>query len=549
MNNNKSIKTLLSWLWRNSKGARCQALLNTTVGTLDVVCQLLWVLACKQAIDIATGNANGSILITGVIIGALMLIEIISRASGRWINAILGVKAGNRMRLGIFSRLMRSEWLYMQKHHTGDLINRLEGDVSNITRLITETIPAAIVVILQLLGSFILLFSMNRTLAVAVLFILPICLVISRVYVKYMRDYNRQVRDSDSRIQSVLQESLQHKAIIKTLEQNKATEEQLTQLQNKLHGQVRSRAKFSIGAFSFVQLGFAGGYLTAFMWGVYGLSNGSITFGTLSAFLQLVGLIQRPTVDLSHYLPSMVSALTAAERLYEIEEIPEEEQGEKIILNGTAGVEFENVTFNYDNKQRNILENFSYKFEPNSSTAIVGETGSGKTTLIRLLVALVRPQSGSVKIYNNKESYPSSPLTRGNFVYIPQGNSLISGTIRDNLLMGNPEATDEDIQKALHIACAEFTATLPQGIETNLSEQGGGLSEGQAQRIAIARSLLRPGSILILDEITSALDSETEEELLHRLTTSHTGKTLIFVTHRPAVLKYCDNILKIDATN
>lgn len=544
--NKKSIKTLLLWLWRNSKGARTQAMLNTLAGTLDVVCQLLWVLACKKAIDIATGDASGSIATAGIIIGLLMLVEIASRAGGRWINAILGVKAGNRMRLGIFSRLMRSEWQYMQKHHTGDLINRLEGDVANITVLITETIPAAIVVMLQLIGSFVLLYSMNSMLAVAVLFILPLCLTVSRIYVKYMRDYNRQVRESDSRIQSVLQESLQHKAIIKTLEQNEATEEQLTKLQDKLHSQVRSRAKFSIGAFSFVQLGFAGGYLTAFMWGVHGLSTGSITFGTLSAFLQLVGLIQRPTMDLSQYLPSMVSALTAAERLNEIEDIPEEEQGERIMLNGTAGVRFDKVTFGYEKEEGRILENFSYDFAPNSSTAIVGETGAGKTTLIRLLVALVHPQSGSIEVYDGKERHTSSPLTRGNFVYIPQGNSLISGTIRDNLLMGNPQATEEQMHRALHIACAEYVHSLPQGIDTNLSEQGGGLSEGQAQRIAIARSLLRPGSILILDEITSALDSGTEEELLSRLTASNTGKTLIFVTHRPAVLKYCTNVLKIE---
>ena len=215
------------------------------------------------------------------------------------------------------------------------------------------------------------------------------------------------------------------------------------------------------------------------------------------------------------------------------------------MLNGTAGVKFENVTFAYEEGD-NVLQNFSYTFEPNSCTAIVGETGSGKTTLIRLLVALIHPQSGSITLYNEGESHLSSPLTRGNFVYIPQGNSLISGTIRDNLLMGNPEATDEQMQQALYTACAEYVNTLPQGIDTNLSEQGGGLSEGQAQRIAIARSLLRPGSILILDEITSALDNDTEEELLHRLTTSNTGKTLIFVTHRPAVLKYCTNILKIE---
>ena len=545
MENKKPISKLIAWLWQNSKGARLQAVLNTTMGALDVVCQLLWVLACKRAIDIATGETEGSLIYTGITIAVLMLLEILSRSASRWINAIMGVKASNRTRLQIFSRLMRSEWLYLQKHHTGDLINRLEGDVSNVTLLITETVPAVIVVLLQLIGSFILLFSMNKMLAVTVLIILPMCLLVSRVYVRYMRDYNRQVRDSHSRIQSVLQESLQHKAVIKTLEQNSATEEQLTRLQDTLHSQVRNRTKFSIGAFSLVQLGFAAGYLTALLWRVSGLASGAITFGTLSAFLQLVGLIQRPTMDLSRYLPGMVSALTAAERLNELEELPEEEQGDRIMLDGTAGVRFDSVDFSYEEEGRRILRNFSFDFLPNSSIAIVGETGAGKTTIIRLLVALVQPNSGKIEIYNEKESHISSPLTRGNFVYIPQGNSLISGTIRDNLLMGNPNADEQMMQNALHTACAEFVDELPQGLDTPLNEQGGGLSEGQAQRIAVARSLLRPGSILILDEVTSALDEATEKKMLQRLTSAQIGKTLIFVTHRPAVLEYCNKVLRI----
>lgn len=546
MKDKHSIRILLAWLWNNSKGARLQAMLNTLAGVTDVVCQLLWVIACKHAIDIATGDADGSLVCTGIAIGVLMLVEILSRVANRWINSILGVKASNRMRLGIFSRLLRSEWLYLQKRHTGDLINRLESDVSSITLLITDTIPSFMVVAIQLLGSFLLLYSMNNMLALAIVFILPACLGISRIYVKRMRKFNREVRDSDSRIQSVLQESLQHKALIKALEQNKSTEEQLTRLQDNLHKQVRNRTKFSVGAFSFIQTGFATGYLTAFLWGVNGLAEGNITYGMLSAFLQLVGLIQRPTMDLSRYIPGLVAALTSAERLNELEEIPEEEQGENKMLDGIAGVRFKNVKFSYEEGERTILKDFNFDFPPNSCTAIIGETGAGKTTLIRLLVALVHPQNGCIEIYNEKESIASSPLTRCNFVYIPQGNSLVSGSIRDNLLMGNPEATEEMMLKALHTACADYVMELPMGIDTELTEQGGGLSEGQAQRIAIARSILRPGSILILDEVTSALDEETEQEVLRRLTSSLTGKTLIFVTHRPAIIQYCNQVLKID---
>lgn len=541
-----SSRRLLIWLWKNSKGARKQAVTNTAIGILDVVCQLMWVLACKHAIDIATGVTDGSLAVTGVIIGALMLTEIISRAISRWIHSVVGNKVRNRMRLKIFTRLLRCDWMHLQKHHTGDLTNRLEGDVNSITALMTETIPATIVVLIQLAGSFFILFSMSPILAVSILIILPVCIVVSQFYVRRMRRLNRDVRDSDSRIQSVLQESLQHKELIKSLEQNCSTEKQLTDLQNKLQSQVTSRTKFSIGAFTLIQLGFAAGYLVAFLWGADGLRDGMITYGTMAAYLQLVGLIQRPTMDLSRYIPGIVSSLTAAERLYELDDIPLEKQGDAIILKGTAGVRFRNVDFRYTDTSRMILNDFSYDFPPNSSTAIVGETGAGKTTLIRLLVALINPRKGNVEIYNGKEQYESSTLTRRNFVYVPQGNSLVSGSIKDNLLMGNPDATDEEIERALYIACAEYVHELPGGIEHPVTEGGGGLSEGQAQRIAVARSILRPGSVLILDEVTSALDEETEHEMLKRLTQSQIGKTLIFVTHRPAIISYCSQVLRIE---
>ena len=545
-NKNIPIKRLVSWLWQNSKGARRQALTNTAIGLLDVACQLLWVLACKRAIDIATGIKDGSLLTTGILIASLMLIQIGSRALSRWIHSVTGNKVRNRMRRDVFARLLRCDWLHLQRHHTGDLINRLEGDVAGITTLMTEVIPAAIVSATQLLASFTLLFTMSPLLAVAIFITLPICLAVSRVYIKKMRKLNREVRDSDSRIQSVLQESLQHKELIKSLEQNDSTEKQLSELQNRLQDQVANRTKFSLGAYTLIQFGFAAGYVIAFMWGADSLRDGIITYGTMAAYLQLVGLIQRPTMELSRYVPGIVSSLTAAERLYELEDIPIERQGDAIMLEGTAGVRFKNVTFRYEDDKRLILNNFCFNFPPNSCTAIVGETGAGKTTLIRLLIALINPQGGSIELYDGKEQHESSTLTRRNFVYIPQGNSLVSGTIKDNLLMGNPNATDEEIKKALHIACAEYVFDLPEGVDSPITERGGGLSEGQAQRIAVARSILRPGSILILDEVTSALDEATEQEMLRRLTRSQIGKTLIFVTHRPAVMEYCTQVLKIE---
>lgn len=546
---NTPARKLFKWIWSNSKGAKRQALANTLVGIIDVTCQLLWVMACKHAIDIATGVAEGSLAATGAVIGVLMLIEIVSRMTNRWIHSVAGNRILNKIRLRIFSRLMKCDWLHLYKRHTGDLVNRLEGDVSNVTSLITEIIPASIVVLIQLVASFGLLFCMSPKLAVSVIIILPACMLMSRLYITRMRRYNREVRDSDSLIQSVIQESLQHKEIIKTMEQNSVTEKRIGGLQETLMKQITGRTKFSLGSFGLIQAGFAAGYLLAFIWGANGLMEGIITYGTMTAYLQLVGLIQNPTMDLSRYIPGIASALTAAERLYELEDIPLEEQGNSILLKETAGVRLDNVTFAYSSEGRRIIKDFSYDFPPESRTAIVGETGAGKTTLIRLLIALIRPDSGKIELYNDNECEQASTLTRCNIVYIPQGNSLISGTIRENLLMGNPNATEDEMREALHTACAEYVFELPQGLDSPIAESGGGVSEGQAQRIAVARAMLRAGNIIVFDEVTSALDEETEQIMLERLANKRHGKTLIFVTHRPAVIRHCSQVLEIRRNN
>lgn len=541
-------KKLLRWLLHNARNAKGQAIANIVIGLIDVACKLLWVVACKHSIDIATGETVGSLTTIGIFIGALMAMEIIARATSRWIYSVIGNKIRNNLRLKVFARLLKCDWLHLYKRHTGDLVNRLEGDVNNITQLVSNIIPATFVVLIQLIASFGLLFYMSPMLATSVIIILPVCILASRFYVDRMRLYNREIRNSDSKIQAIMQESLQHKEVIKAMEQNSSTELRLENLQDTLHTQISRRTKFSIGSYTLIQAGFAIGYLVAFMWGVIGLRDAVITYGTMAAYLQLVGLIQNPTIDLSRYIPGIASSLTAIERVCELEDIPLEQQGENIMFEDTAGARFTNVTFSYEEGSRNILDNFSYDFPPESITAIVGETGAGKTTLLRLLIALATPHDGNIELYNNKEAHRASTLTRSNIVYIPQGNSLISGTIRENLLMGNPNATEEQMKEALHTACAEYVLDLPDGLDSIIAESGGGVSEGQAQRIAVARSLLRKGSILILDEVTSALDEETEQEMLKRLTRNKIGKTLIFVTHRPAVIKHCNQVLKIVRT-
>lgn len=290
------------------------------------------------------------------------------------------------------------------------------------------------------------------------------------------------------------------------------------------------------------------GYLTAFVWGVYGLLAGTVSFGMMTTFLQLVAQIQHPMYELSRQLSTFAKTLTSVERLAEIGSFPEESiELPNRLMDGSVGIRMEHVFFSYPDREQYILENFSCDFTPGSFTAIVGETGIGKSTLFKLLLGLFSPDSGKVLFYDssNEQGIAASAATRCNLSYVPQNNMLVSGTIKENLLMGNPAATDEELREALHTAVADFVYTLPQGIDTLCGERNSGLSEGQVQRIAIARALLRSGNILLLDEPTSALDNETENLLLERLVKLAGKKTLVLITHSNFVTRFCTGVIRI----
>ena len=538
-------KTLMKWLWHTWRGNQLQAILNAVIGLLSVCISLGQVWAVKRAIDVASGTVEGDIYRAVGLMAVLILSDFALNIAGIWIRNILGIKAQNRMQQRMLDRILRSVWRGREYHHSADVLNRLEFDVNNVVNFLTETIPNTLSVLAMFIGAFFYLFSMDKGLALTVIAIFPAFIAMSKVYIGKMRSLTRQVRDSDSKVQSVLQETIQYRMLIKTLESDEEMVGRLESTQNELRQRVVRRTKFSVFSNVIVNFGFAFGYLVAFLWAALRMAAHTLSFGGMTAFLQLVNKIQGPARNLTKLVPAFVSVFTAAERLMELEEDPLEEQGTPIYIKGPCGIRLNHVGYTYADGEDRVIDDLSFDFKPGSCTAVLGETGAGKTTLVRMILALLQPQQGEVEIYHGSVSQTLTPRHRCNFVYVPQGNTLMSGTIRENLRLGRLDATDEEMLEALHTSCADFVSELPEGLSTYCSEQGGGLSEGQAQRIAIARSLLRDRSVMLFDEATSALDPETERQLLRNILSEH-DKTIIFITHRPAVIDYCDQTLKLE---
>ena len=541
------IKHLFAWFWRTSRGIRMKSVVNIILGLLVVALDFAFIWATKMTIDTATGQDGHPLWVGCALLVGIGLVNISISFARQWSSALLGVKSQNLMQLRAFARLMHSVWTGKEQFHSGDVMNRLIRDANEITAIITDTLPAALCVCVRLVFAFIYLFHFDSWLAIVVLVVAPFFLFLSKIYINKMRKLTREIRKTDSRIQSILQESIQHRMVLKTLEQSNGMVNKLSLTQNHLQGQVKHKTLFSSFSNLTVNIGFTAGYLLTFIWGVYRLDAGAITYGTMLAFIQLVGQIQGPFRDMTRFVPAIIGAITAAERMEQLEQTPTEESSERQYFPHGAGIRFNNVTYMYKDGHRNILDNFSFDFAPGSTTAILGETGAGKTTLIRLVLSLLQPTRGSVEFYDKEKCVLASPDTRCNLVYVPQGNTLLSGTILDNLLLGNPEATEADMYQALRMACADFVFSLPDSINTVCGEGGTGFSEGQAQRIAIARALLRQGNILLLDEATSALDAETEQQLIANISSLAKEKqqTVLFITHRPAVVEYCENTLQL----
>lgn len=536
----------IKWLWRASSGVRRYVLLNSVLGTLHVFASLTFVVVCKRMIDVVTsGNAESLAVHISIMVGCMLLQTLLSAIEQR-ISSYSDIILKNRLRHSLFTKLMEGKWNGKENFHSGDTLNRVMEDVRVVTESITSSVPSVISATLQFCAAFIFLFSLAPGLAWTVPGILILVLIISRRYIRRMRSLTMNIRTTESRMQSLMQESLQHRLVIHTLERTPHVSGTLAGQQDDLRDQTMDKTGYNIYARVLIQIGFSAGYAAAFLWGVLGIRSGAVTFGMMTAFLQLVGQLQRPVMNISRQVSPMINSLTSAERLHEIESQPMEESGQPKYMKHPVGIRFEDISFAYAGGERMILENFTHDFRPGTTTALTGETGAGKSTMMRLMLAILSPDKGRVVMYDSEAEAEVSPQIRCNVVYVPQGNTLMSGTIRDNLLLGDPDASDAQLNDALYLAAADFVSELPEGLDTVCGEKGAGLSEGQAQRICIARSLLRKGGLMLLDEPTSALDSETEERLLGRLSSRLDGRTMIIVTHREATAALCDDIVRLD---
>lgn len=516
--------------------------INVAVGVINMVSSLSFIVVSKRLIDTVTGVANHPIR-TGIItLCILVVVRLIASVLYGYLgerNEALAIMA---LRRSFFYKLMRLKWDGTDLFHSGDAVNRLEEDVRTVVGFIAIKLPSFVLAGLQLLFASALVYMMSPKLLLVLVALMVVAAVFGYFLYRPVRNLTRTIRRQEGLIQSHLQESLQNRIAVRVLLGVNRMTERLDRLQDKQYSDMMHRLNYNSFAQLCMRFGFFSGYTAAFVFGVKGIEGGFVTFGMMTALLQLVGQVQRPLSSLVQLYPSIIRFMASEERLEEIVACEEERDIPQKRIEIAPEIRVEEVSFVYPGQQQKILNHFSAVFPAGQMTALKGESGVGKTTLVRLMLALLEPGEGRITIGGE----PAGIETRCNFMYVPQNNGLFSGTIRDNLLLVKPMATEAEMREVLHVAMADFVFELPQGLDTACYEDGNGISGGQARRISIACALLHGGSIVVLDEATSSLDKETECLLLDRIKQYCAGKkTLIFISHSDYVCHMADTVIEI----
>ena len=535
------------WLMKYSKPYMGRIALMMVFSITSTVVSLWMVQISKNIIDNATGG-NKFVTLLIVYFSLMVAMQVVGIVS-TLLSAVLNEKFSFGIRKQIYDKIIRSHWMDVKRYHTGDLMTRLTSDAGAIADGIIGTIPSIIILFVELLMVFVTLFIYSPLLALFAMLVAPVAAVVSFFLGKKLKKLQVKVQESESNYRSFLQESLANLLVVKSFANEDYSVDRLTTLREERFSWVFKKTKMSIASSTVMSMTFQLGYIVAFAYGAWQISTGQITYGTMTVFLTLVNRVQSPIIGLAQQIPRVVSVLASAGRVIELQSIPMEERLPEKVTSDKIGVDIKNLTFGYTDEI--VLDDVSLNIKPGEFVAVIGESGIGKTTLLRIIMSFMGNYTGKVDFYDeNGLTDPANANTRRFISYVPQGNTLFSGTVRENIRMGKLDATDEEMWDALKLSAGyDFVKELPNGLYTVIGERGHGISEGQAQRIAIARAFVRKAPLLILDEATSALDENTEKEVIKGLQQLEPRPTCIVVTHRKSILAYCDREIKIENKN
>ena len=546
MRNKENNGRALKWIYCRIRRYIPLTAAVSVVSALSALSFVALALITKRVMDIATGDTSGSLLKSGILLFAVIAIQVLLSAAQSILNAYSNGKQTIAFRNYLFGVLCRKKYADISAYHSGDILNRFTSDIDTVVTSSVNIIPNVVSIATKIVAGIGTMLFMNPYIAAAVLLCGVTFPAIGRAINKRYKYMHKECQRTEGRTRAFLQECFENIVVIKTFISEAPFIKKLDSYMDDNFRLKIKRTSISVMANISLYALFTAGYYAVLLWGAGGLSGGTLTYGTLMAFLQLISQLRAPLQNVSGILPQYYSALASAERLMELEGAADEpfpaaaERLEKI-KEDFRTLEIKNLFFGYAGES--VLRDFSLCAKRGNITAITGESGSGKSTLFKLILGLYEPQSGSITV--NGE-IPLDASLRGLFAYVPQGNMVLSGTVRENITMNNRTVTDEQIERAARAAeIYDYITSLPDGFETHLAERGAGLSEGQIQRISIARALLTNAPILLLDEATSALDEETETRVLANIK-SMTDKTVLFITHRNTSLRVCDRIVHVE---
>ena len=541
------------WIFSHIKRYKGTIALYIVFGMIAAVMSVGSTVASKFLIDAVISKDKTVLMRSTAAAVSLLILQVLFQAVTSRITSVLSTRIDNELRNDIFARVMRAQWEKIGVFHSGELLNRLEGDVSTVASGVINFIPSAFSKSVTFLLSFAVVLHYDRVMAFLALLSAPFFVLSSRFLVKTIRAFNKEARDMNGRVLSFSEECLRNLQIIKAFDLIREYTELFRKLTDKYREVRLKYEKFNIIMTMVLSLlGIVVSY-ACYGWAVYRLWQGIITVGTMTLFLQISGTLTSSFSSLASLAPSMVSISTSAGRIMEItgfetETDAERDRAQQLLENAGNGVtlEIKNMGFAYADAEENVLNNVSVTVRPGERVAVIGRSGNGKTTLLKILLGLVTPGEGSAELEVNGERIAISDSTRRFFSYVPQESAVFSGTVADNLRMAAPDASDEELFAALRLACMDaFISAQPDKLHFHLEENGDNLSQGQLQRLLIARAVLRDAPIVLFDEATSALDAQTEARVLQNLMREDPHRIYILTTHRKSVLEHCTQIYTV----